>query len=279
MLRTSCVALLVLGFLRAGHVNAQSAGDETLTPPGTVGGEVDESTQEEARAAYERGSELLRSGRFREAVGAFELSRRLVPNVANTHGLAVAHYELGNDGQALALLEALLEEELGDHQGEVAAFREEIRRDRARIRVEVVGAPRAEVRVDGTFAGVTAAALLVPVDPGLHEVVATTEDGRAVREHVNAERRREVALRLSLPEPDAEQASSESNVEHEPRVTPEAPEEPRTSSRTRRRRWIIALSAVVVLGAGVTTAALLATGGPDPLRDPVTGLGQTLGRF
>jgi tetratricopeptide (TPR) repeat protein len=57
--------------------------------------------REEAQAHFRKGEELARSGRWEEAIAAYQTSLRLNPDDAQTYlNLGFVYYELGYDAEA-----------------------------------------------------------------------------------------------------------------------------------------------------------------------------------
>jgi tetratricopeptide (TPR) repeat protein len=160
-----------------------------------------------ARAAYRRGADLYRAGRYREAIAAFEEADRLKPSPALQFNVGQAWEKLGDPAAALAAFARYLR--LDPAAPNRAAVERTVRTLEARLAATgrqmlhvTVDAPEARVSVDG--AAPVPAPLDAPFAPGPH-LVAGSAPGRrdATREVVlPAERSLEVALVLEpLPPP------------------------------------------------------------------------------
>jgi tetratricopeptide (TPR) repeat protein len=170
---------------------------------------------EEARAAYRRGADLYRAGRYREAIAEFETADRLRPSPALQFNVGQAWEKLGDVEAALAAFARYL------RQDPRAANREAVERNVRSLegRLAATGRqmlhvltdpPGAEVAVDGAPAGRS------PVDaafrPGPHAITATAPGRQAARRDVVLLPQRSLEVRLDLeplppPPPEAEAAT------------------------------------------------------------------------
>jgi tetratricopeptide (TPR) repeat protein len=155
----------------------------------------------EARAAYRRGADLYRAGRYREAIAEFETADRLRPSPALQFNVGQAWEKLGDVEAALAAFARYL------RQDPRAANREAVERNVRSLegRLAATGRqmlhvltdpPGAEVLVDGAPAGRS------PVDaafrPGPHAITATAPGRQAARRDVVLLPQRSLEVRLDL---------------------------------------------------------------------------------
>jgi len=171
---------------------------------------ADEPNPERARALFGRATQALQAGRFAEARDLLRQSLALFPMAATAFNLAVALRGTGETLEATALFERLLGGEHGaltaDRRAEIAELLRATRSEIATLRVEVEGARRVDVRVDGELVGTIddGGRLRRRVDAGRHVVLASAEGMVTIEERVSVERGRvaRVALRMQ-PRPDA----------------------------------------------------------------------------
>ena len=111
--RTILVALIALvAQLGGASANAQEA-------------EADDPSVQEARALFERGSELTRQRRFSEAAESYARSAELVERPSTLFNLAMCHYALGKHLEAGRVFERFLEiADATEHASMIAEARE-----------------------------------------------------------------------------------------------------------------------------------------------------------
>jgi tetratricopeptide (TPR) repeat protein len=211
----------------------------------------------EARAAYRRGADLYKAGKYREAIAAFEAADRLKPSPALQFNIGQAWEKLGDPAAALAAFARYL------RLDPAAANRESVQRSvkvlegrlaatgRQMLHVEV-DPPGAEVRVDGVPAG--AAPVDAPFAPGPHALAAAAPGRRTATRDVVLPTETSLTVNLIL-EPGQDPAAVPLLAARPPETPleatrPEAPPQP-----AERKNWlgpIIAGSvAVVAAGAGL----------------------------
>lgn len=155
----------------------------------------------EARAAYRRGADLYRAGRYREAIAEFEAADRLRPSPALQFNVGQAWEKLGDVEAALAAFARYLRQDPG------AANREAVERNVRSLEARLAATgrqmlhvltdpPGAEVAVDGAPAGRS------PVDaafrPGPHAITAAAPGRQAARRDVVLLPQRSLEVRLDL---------------------------------------------------------------------------------
>lgn len=163
-------ALIISGFFAFANASAAVAGSPAAgnTPP-------------MAEALYQQGRSLMAAGRTEDACAKFEESHRLDPATGTLLNLAVCNEALGKTATAWAQFRA----------GKVASMREG-RRDRVRLaaahiarleprlsRLTIVVPPTnrptdLRISLDGTVLGEAAWNVATLIDPGVHQVAAST---------------------------------------------------------------------------------------------------------
>lgn len=155
----------------------------------------------EARAAYRRGADLYRAGRYREAIAAFEEADRLKPSPALQFNVGQAWEKLGDPAAALAAFARYLrldpaapnrevvEKTVRTLEGRLAAT------GRQMLHV-TVDAPGATVSVDG--AAPSPAPLDAPFAPGPHALRAQAPGRKDADRQVELPADRSLAIEFLL---------------------------------------------------------------------------------
>jgi hypothetical protein len=173
----------------------------TARPEQPAAARTEKISDNEARRLFERGKEALRVGRFRDARADFERSLELVKKPSAAFNLAVALRGMGLAVEARRVLAQLLAGEYGELPAErrsaVKQLAREVRREIARLVVEIRGGPEAAVRVDGEHAGSVASGrpLDMEVNPGRHVITLSARLYRTIERRVTVGSGR--TLRLS----------------------------------------------------------------------------------
>ncbi len=220
-----------------------------------AGGAADPAA--EARAAFRRGADLYKAGKYREAIDAFEAADRLKPSPALQFNIGQAWEKLGDPAAALAAFARYL------RLDPAASNRESVQRSvkalegrlaatgRQMLHVEV-DPPGAEVRVDGVPAG--AAPVDAAFPPGSHALAAAAPGRRTATRDVVLPAATSLTVNLVL-EPGQDPAAAPLLAARPPdapleATRPDAPPQP-----AERKNWlgpVIAGSvAVVAAGAGL----------------------------
>lgn len=156
-----------------------------------------------ARALFDEARVAFDAGRFPEARAQLEASLALLPRAPTALNLARVQQSMGDVLDAEAMLNRLLDGELGalepERRAQVEQLLGEVREDAVTLRVSVDresrvtldGADRAEARPDNP--------LELRADPGEHVVAARAEDGASARESIELRpgASQEVALNLT----------------------------------------------------------------------------------
>lgn len=163
-----------------------------------------------ARAAYQKGADLYKAGRYREAIAAFEAADRLKPSPALQFNIGQAWEKLGDHEAALAAFARYL------RLAPAAPNREAVRKSVGALEARLAATGRqmlhvttdpagAELSVDGVAAGRS------PLDaaylPGAHTLAATAQGRRSVTRDVVLSLERSLAVELLL-EPGEDPAAS-----------------------------------------------------------------------
>lgn len=232
--------------------------------PRALGQEAPDSAQ----LLFQAGAASYRDGRAADAIELFRQSMELEPRPVTGWNLALAERTVGDFVAAIRTVDRLT-------RGDFGAIEDELRSDAIRLRAElsarvatlvvsVVGAPVADVDVDGEAVGRASSAspLTVVVNPGAHRVDGHMLEARASTSYIDAEGGAEVPVSLrfvpvgtSTAEiPALETPSPSRGIEEEPAF------------------WGV-LIALVVLGAGAgAVGGVVASDAAAPLADPVFGV-------
>jgi hypothetical protein len=164
-----------------------------------------EDREAEARELFSTARDAFDAGDFQRARDLLRRSLELAPRRATGVNLARV---LRATGEMLAA-EDLIESLLAGHYGPLDAadrpametLLEEVRRDVATLTVELRGASRGALRIDGVDVTTLGQNQRheARLDAGPHVVTVTTEDGRVVEQRVNAQRGEQIAVRLTVP--------------------------------------------------------------------------------
>lgn len=164
-----------------------------------------EHRETEARELFREARDAFDSGDFQRARDLLRRSLDLAPRRATAVNLARVLRATGEMLAAQDLIESLLAGQYGalDAADRTAmeTLLDEVRRDVATLTVELRGASRGALRIDG----VDVATLEqnqrheARLDAGPHVVTVTTDDGRVVEQRVNAQRGEQIAVRLTVP--------------------------------------------------------------------------------
>jgi tetratricopeptide (TPR) repeat protein len=156
---------------------------------------------DEARAAYRRGADLYRAGRYREAISEFEAADRLKPSPALQFNVGQSWEKLGDVEAALAAFARYLR--LDPHASNREAVERNVKALEGRLAATgrqmlhvLTEPPGAEVAVDGAPAGRS------PVDaafrPGPHAVTASAPGWQPARRDVVLLPQRSLEIRIDL---------------------------------------------------------------------------------
>jgi hypothetical protein len=210
-------------------------------------------------------------GNWAEAIALFERAHELQPNARTLRGLALANFEYRRYVKALHFGREALASEARPLSRKQKEELEQVvaRADGFVARFSVTTVPSdATLTVDG-YPAVRAPDGSVLLDPGQHELTATTDDGLSARRTVNAESGRPGKLTITLadaardeladktfPAPAAEPPTTQ-DVE----VKPEAEQESGSSIGP----WVVMGAGGAVLIASAITGALTASAEQDLL--------------
>ncbi|HET8734420.1 MAG TPA: PEGA domain-containing protein, partial [Anaeromyxobacteraceae bacterium] len=163
----------------------------------------------EARAAYRRGADLYRAGKYREAIAAFEEADRLKPSPALQFNIGQAREKMGEAAAALAAFARYLRLEPSAPNREAVLRSVKVLEGRlATTGLQMLHVttdpPGADVSVDGAAAG--PAPLDAPFLPGPHAVSASAPGRRSATREVLLGLDRSLEVNLVL-EPATEQAA------------------------------------------------------------------------
>lgn len=267
--RRAALALAVMPVLAALIAWPRSAG---AAPPAAASAEV----KQRAAALLDEGNRLFDRHQFDEALARFQEAYATFPSPKILVNMAETERELGLNATAIAHYEQFLSEEHpdpGSTIGRRVAERLEAARELVgRLRVES-DPPGAAITVDGRSVGV--APIEVVLDPGAHDVKATLPDRADAAEYLTVARGRGESLHLELravvapsPAPPAAEpvlaprleAPSQAPAPSLSTPAPEARAEPAAGEPLTSRWWFWAALGVVV-AAGATTAAVVASRG------------------
>jgi tetratricopeptide (TPR) repeat protein len=178
---------------------------EPGAPPASAAKPADPG--EAARAAYRRGADLYRAGKYREAIAAFEEADRLKPSPALQFNIGQAREKLGEAAAALAAFARYLRLEPSAPNREAVLRSVKVLEGRlATTGLQMLHVttdpPGADVSVDGAAAG--PAPIDAPFLPGPHAVTASAPGRRTATREVllSLDRSLEVSLLLEpAPEP------------------------------------------------------------------------------
>jgi len=180
-----------------------AAGARAQLPPAEAApaGAAVSDPASEARAAYRRGADLYRAGRYREAIAEFEAAERLKPSPALQFNIGQSWEKLGDVEAALAAFARYLRLDPQASNREAVERNVKVLEGRlavtGRQMMHVLTEPSgAEVAVDGAPAGRS------PVDaafrPGPHTVAATAPGRQAARRDVVLLPQRSLEVRIDL---------------------------------------------------------------------------------
>ncbi len=162
--------------------------------------------RDRAKELFEQGKAAMSVGRFAQAEDNFSQSLRLVPKASAAFNLAVAFRGTGKPKEASEVLARLVKGDYGqvprEMRSQARQLAAEARRDIATLSVVQKGAPRAEVRIDGSPVGTALQGKLlsVQVNPGerLLSVSAPLRKPWESRVTVAAGKARRVTATLAL---------------------------------------------------------------------------------
>lgn len=210
-----------------------------------------------ARAAYRKGADLYKAGRYREAIAAFEAADRLKPSPALQFNIGQAWDKLGDPEAALAAFARYLRLE------PAAPNREAVRKTVGLLEARLAATGRqmlhvttdpaeAELSVDGVAAGRS------PLDaaflPGAHTLAATAPGRLGATREVVLPAERSLAVELVLP-PGEDPAAASPLAATPPGPPLEATRPDPAPEPVSRKSWLGPIIAggigVVAAGAGI----------------------------
>lgn len=147
--------------------------------------------ESDAERLFREGRALMLEGRFEEACPKIAESQRVEPRVGTLLNLAVCHERRGRLALAWDEYQKALAQARGEHQVDRARLAEQriatLEPRLSWLRVTVPESPRdLAVTVDGTELEPAAVGISLPVDPGVHTIVAAAKGkGRVFEERVD----------------------------------------------------------------------------------------------
>jgi hypothetical protein len=245
-MRTALATLLLVHALGASSALAQEA-----PPP------ADDTFQSAAaRALFQEGVALAHSGDYAGAADRFRRAQQLRPAPSVAFNLASALVRQGSLVEASEILEGVLRDPASSPELLTSArrARDELVPRIARLTLRVDG-PSAGVRVEIDAHPLSDAAIGVslPVDPGLHEVLALRDGEVAARDRVELTEGENRELALVVPPP---VFVPETIFDMEPSPPPASPPPPASDDAL----WIaLTTGIIVVVGAAAATTAIVLT--------------------
>lgn len=163
--------------------------------------------ESDAERLFREGRALMLEGRFEEACPKIAESQRVEPRVGTLLNLAVCHERRGRLAVAWDEYQKVLAQARSEHQVDRARLAEQriamLEPRLSWLRVSVPESTRdVSVSVDGTELEPAAVGMSLPVDPGVHAIVATTKGkGRVFEERVDLREgdRRVVSVEVGEP--------------------------------------------------------------------------------
>jgi hypothetical protein len=254
--------------------------------------EAETGAKSAARAKLVEGMDLLKSGRYGEALKRFNEAYALVPSPLITYDFGLAYLGLGDRPRALEAFDTFLAEAHdapADKRRKAEGYREELRGQVAVVEL-TADVDSAQLSVDGVDVGPVSFPRRVYLPSGSHELVARVAVGGAPRATTvvcGAGQTVSVAIRLSVPPPApgtptaatsggvqlgalepaaAEAARAPSLVQASGSAPPPAP-------ASHARIWALSLTAagVVAAGTGIVFGVLAKNDG-DALTDDARNL-------
>ena len=222
---------------------------------------ADSQSVEEARRLFDAGNEAANREQLALAATCFEASLGAHPDPGTAFNLA---HTLGGQGRLLAAEDTLLDALRGafgtirnEDEPRFTELLDEVREGIAVLRLNITGAERASVRIDGEAAGVVtgAAPLEVRLDPGQHLMVARTSDGRSIERDLRMARGDHEQSELQFETGESTTTTSSAEI---------------TGGGDEVGWWILFSALGAALVAGVTIAIVVAVQ-PERVTDPVWG--------
>ncbi len=246
-----------LGHLLLAALLAVPVPGSAVDPPGgspvapTANPSADPATA--ARAAYRRGADLYKAGKYREAISAFEAADRLKPSPALQFNIGQAHEKLGDHAAALAAFARYL------RLDPAAPNREAVERTVKALegRLAATGRqmlhvttepPGADLSVDGAAAGTSPLDAAYP--PGPHAVSAAAPGRRTAAREVLLPADRSLAVNLVL-EPGMDPGAAPALAAKPPAAPLDATRPDPAPEPVERKNW---LGPIIAGGVGVVAA-------------------------
>ena len=210
-----------------------------------------------ARAAYRRGAELYKAGKYREAIAAFESADRLKPSPALQFNIGQAWEKLGDPASALAAFARYLRLDPAAPNREavqktVKALEGRLGATGRQMIHVTTDPPDADLTVDGAAAGKAPLDAAYPHGP--HAVAAAAEGRRTTTQDVVLPADRSLTVHLVL-EPGRDPAAAPPLAAKPPDAPLEATRPDQAPQPVERKNWLGPLIAggvgVVAAGAGI----------------------------
>jgi hypothetical protein len=203
-----------------------------------------------AEALFREATDLFKDGKFAEACPKFAESNKLDPQRGTLANLARCHEADGKKALAWADYTQLLELSKRANDEPRAEYAQkkidEIQPGLPRVQLAIEeGVQVKELALDGAPLGIAAVGTTFPVDPGKHELRATSSDGKTWAQTFDAPESSVTALMIHAPKPEP--------------PPPPPPPPPVRSPRTWQRPVAIAVGATGLAGiiVGSTLAAVV----------------------
>lgn len=225
----------------------------------------DPSRAAAARALFQEGVELARRESYADAADRFRRAYALRPAPSIAFNLASALTHQGRLVEASETLARLLRDPALDEdmRAAIGVQQAAIAPRLARLSVRLDGdASGATVSLDGRELPAEALGIALPTDPGAHEAIATRGGETVARERTELGEGARGELVLHVPAPVVAPAAIEA-----PRAAPSEPVAQGGGDDV--WIWIGIGAGVIVVGAAVTAAVLLAPGSSEPT--PISG--------
>ncbi len=210
-----------------------------------------------ARAAFRKGADLYKSGKYREAISAFETADRLKPSPALQFNIGQAWEKLGDPAAALAAFARYLRAD------PAAPNREAVQKTIGALEARLAASGRqmlhvttdpagAELSLDGVAAGRSPLDAAYP--PGAHTLAATAPGRRSATREVVLPLERSLAVDLRL-EPVQDPSAASPLAATPPGAPLEATRPDSAPVPVERKSWLGPIIAggigVVAAGAGI----------------------------
>ncbi|MBK7583100.1 MAG: hypothetical protein IPI67_23240 [Myxococcales bacterium] len=234
----------------------------TLTATSVASAEADDATKNAARELAEQAAKAMDQADYAKAQDLYQRAYALVP--APTLSLRRAR-ALSKGGRWVEALEAYVRTTRTKlDASSSSAFREavqaaqtelaELRPRVPRAKISVKGSGRTSKELSVTVDGKPLAAALIgvsaPIDPGSHELIAKTTDGREARATLKLEEKESRSVELTLPDAPSAAAVSE-GAEAKPAANASTASSPRSLWT-----WVSFGVGAAGLGVGITTGLM-----------------------